>query len=331
MQHSLLCSQSVGIERIKEKEINMVNNQPKPKRLFESGKELLNLSWERTIDMFLSLNQAEELNGKIPKSRKNSFWKHARRELLTAYTLVLQGAELLIKGKIAEVSPLLLIDKLSERVSHKKTEYDFGEFCTIEESKLIEVCNCLTNFNIDSTFKDWFPEKIKKRNKIIHLEILEYKTPDEIEKLALDILKDILFINKVLFPDEYWLAIRENFLKNSIWSDLYDDPDVKTRVQLCKEYDILEKKFQPAEMKKFFDIDAKSRAYYCPNCIEDCGEHEINGMTFARMLTKGANATILRCPVCNQTIDVDRYPCANKGCKGSVHFYGQCLTCLDRN
>lgn len=98
----------------------MVSDIPTDEDFYESGKDLMGFAWETVCGLLLDLDDAEYF-GVDRKEVSDEYWETAKRRLATGLAITEQGVELLLKGKIAHISPFLLIS-ITRRGGHHRTE-----------------------------------------------------------------------------------------------------------------------------------------------------------------------------------------------------------------
>ena len=91
------------------KETNMIKNIPTADEFYLSGKELLNFSWNILITLLKDLNDATTFFDVNEDEVIQTYWDSARKHLSTSLSIMQQGVELILKGKITYISPYLLI------------------------------------------------------------------------------------------------------------------------------------------------------------------------------------------------------------------------------
>lgn len=89
----------------------MITNIPDAAEFKNNGIAFLNLAWESLLSMsqHVSAVTAELEEETERQEYEKEYWREARQELGVAVALIQQGAEFLIKGKICELSPFLLL------------------------------------------------------------------------------------------------------------------------------------------------------------------------------------------------------------------------------
>lgn len=303
----------------------MIQKAPKASKLLTSGKELLNLSWQLVTDI-LRTPEADYFE-QLTQKQRNMFWKNARRQILTAHTLLVQGIELVIKGRIASVSPLLLIERLSD--SSIQENVDFCDCKTIQESVLVSVHNKVSDKKISSNFANNFKDMLRLRNEIIHLETNKHTKIPEIKSLANDVLINIMYVSEELLYEK-WFKIREDFLEESV--QIFDDGVTTARLLLCREFKALKNFLTASEYGRFFHHNKAAKNYYCVKCYDVCDcKHEWDFEDYKFAVIDPKDQTKMYCPVCDSHFVYKKYKCMANFCKGALHADGTCLCCLEEN
>lgn len=302
----------------------MINNVPAHTDFYNSGKELLLLSWDSVAKLLLNYDEAIVHFG--VEAEESEYWLLADRKVKTALAIMQQGIEFILKGRICEVSPYLLIfDAPSKcKVSKTNENIDFSDFRTIDAQDLIKVCNTFCEEELDSAFITKFEELRLKRNTIMHSIGLNLQID------FIEVIKSLLYMHKVLFPEESWTVLRKNSLLVSPDTEL-GSVDYITN-EICREFSVIIELLSNAEVKKYFKIDKGRRPYYCPICYEEAN-HDIDfTYKLARLISRDINCNMLYCPVCDEDFKVLREPCTNNesdDCLGNVLCDDEsiCLTC----
>jgi len=86
---------------------------------------------------------------------------------------------------------------------------------------------------------------------------------------------------------------------------------------------------QPAQRKKFFNIDSRRRLYFCPACKYEGDKYEFLEPKYAVLEPNKPDSEMLFCFVCGDTHLVERYDCNQLNCPGNVLSveYDICCTC----
>ena len=288
---------------------------------FTSGKELLDFSWDVIAKLLIDIDQAEYY-GVDHEEISDSYWAAAKRQLTTALSITQQGIEFVLKGKIAEISPyLLLVDSPSKWPSpYDDNTISFSDFRTIDAQDLIRVIDTFSEEPMPVQFANQFHQLRDKRNRIMH------SVDKQLTVNVTEVVDSLLFMHKALFPNENWSSVRLSFIEASPDSELGAYEDSINRV--CWEISLVIDLLEPSKVKDYFGIDKKQRRYICPKCISQAYTGAGFEYKLCALQPKGPTSTKLYCPVCNLTHTVIREGCKKKDCPGNIlSEEGECLTC----
>ncbi|MDH4318297.1 MAG: hypothetical protein OEV64_07890 [Desulfobulbaceae bacterium] len=290
---------------------------------FTSGKELLDFSWGVVAKLLIDIDEAEYF-GIDPEEISDSYWAAAKRRLTTALSITQQGVEFVLKGRIAQISPYLLIaDPPSKWPSpYSGKNISFSDFRTIDAQDLIRVIDTFSEIPMSKKFADQFHQLRDKRNKIMH------SVDKQLTVNVTEVIDSILFMHKALFPNERWPSVRHSFLEEAPNTELGANEFSTNRV--CWEISLVINLLNPSKVKEYFGVDKKQRRYICPECISRANTD--GGFEFKLAVLKPNKPTSKRlyCPVCNRTHTVTRENCEIAACKGNVisEEWG-CLSCCN--
>lgn len=299
----------------------MVTDLPTANDFYVSGKELLNFSWDIVSKLLIDLDDAEYF-GLETEEVSDSYWDAAKRRLTTALSITQQGVEFILKGKIAAISPYLLIVDPPNKWPSPNSEIplSFSDFRTIDSQDLIRVIDTFSDSKMESSFVCQFHKLRKKRNEIMHSVVKQLTIS------ASEVVESLLYMHKALFPQENWAAVRIRFLDEAPDSELGADEYCINTV--CQEISLVIKLLKPAKVKEFFGIDKKQRKYICPTCYSGANRDIDFEYKLAVLKPKGPNSKQLYCPVCDAIHQVSRQKCKRNKCLGNVlDEDGMCLTC----
>ena len=301
----------------------MITNLPTSTDYYTSGKELFNFAWETTASLLVEIDESycgddEQLKSEISEA----YWAAAKRTLTTALTVMQQGVELIIKGRIAEVSPYLLIsDAPSQWPSPYSGPIDFERFRTIDAQDLIRVHDTFSETKFGAKFVEKFHDLRVQRNTVLH------SAAKSVSVTVAEVIDSVLYMHKSLFPDESWFKVRREFLRNAPSAQLGSDEFVTNRT--CWEASFALKLLGRSQVESYLRVDKKQHLYLCPECLSDSNmdggfEHKL-----AALQPKGPQTTSLYCPVCDKSHSVTRKDCVDPECLGNVVTSdgNQCLTC----
>ncbi|HEJ1054399.1 TPA: hypothetical protein SLP05_001939 [Pseudomonas putida] len=298
----------------------MVINIPEPGDFFQSGKELFNFAWDALSNLLTELDQADYY-GFDKNEVSEKYWAGAQRTLTTSLAIVQQGVEFVLKGKIAAISPYLLIsDSPSRWPSNEKGEpIDFSQFRTVDAQDLIKIHDTFSSAPLSSTFAAKFHSLRERRNTIMHS--VGKGTAIQVA----EVIEAVLYMHKSLFPAETWAWNRRDFLENSPDSELGGGEFAINRT--CWEFSIVKDILKKSDIFDYMGIDKKQRAYLCPECLTGANTDAGFEFKLANLRPKSPSATLLYCPVCNIEHKIKREDC-KAGCPGNVLSEDDtCLTC----
>lgn len=299
----------------------MIKNIPTAQSFYDAGKECLNLAWTMVYELVRWFKGADEWYG-VDIEREERFWHAARRELLTALTIAQQGVELTLKGKIADVSPFLLITNFTERA--KLDGVDYGAFYTINESDIIKACSCISSIPLDEEVRNKFNEFRLLRNEVMHTDSIKFKDAPDIKNLAKKIVGYILFMSEKLYSAR-WIKLREYFIENSTYEILSEEPN--SRLMLCNEVNRMIDFLNSDVVRDYFQVNKKNKSFYCPECYSKCGNENDQFENIRLAYLK--SGTKLYCPVCDKTFDIHFGDCCC--CDDNRVYEHMCINCLDED
>lgn len=304
----------------------MITNIPNTTDFIKAGKAHLDFAWEIAISFLKLIDEASQWDAKFEdEATEEEFWEATNTKLNSALAMVQQAVELILKGRILDVSPFLIIDG---NIADYKTSPDFNsnffDFRTIEAQELIKTHNlvCSENSKLDANFIIIFNSLRNFRNSVLHTANATVKTS------ALEVISKVLEINNFLFPNERWVDTRKHFLENSPETFLHGSDHIHSI--LSWEFYIVYSNLTPSEIKKYFKVDKKSsRNYFCPLCYSESQDAGYSEGNYAILKPNSPTSTNLYCFVCNENHLVKRINCNDSGCKGNVisEEYLICCTC----
>lgn len=302
----------------------MIINIPTHDDFYKTGRELLDLSWDMVTKLLVNLDDAKYY-GVDAGEVSEEYWNLAHRQLTTALAITQQGIEFLIKGRICEISPYLLISDSPTKwpSPYDGNAIDFSKFRTIDAQDLIRVHDTFSPVSFDAEFICKFNELRGSRNIIMH------SISETLDVQVAEVIDDLLFMYGSLFPNESWANIRKKALESSPNTELGSVDYISNEV--CREIFIIMNLLSPAKVKQYFKIDKKMRPYLCPNCYYEAN-HDAGDFDYklARLTSKEEGCRKIYCPVCDREHDVLRESCSDEDeCPGNVisETYRICLTC----
>ena len=296
---------------------------PSSEDFISAGKAQFDFSWDIVVSFIKLFDEAGDYNVDVQDGEQD-FWESAKQRVQTAIAIAQQGVELILKGKIVEISPYLLIsgspsdwpkNNIARGVS-------FSEFRTIDAQDLVKVYNLFSEHQLNQDFVDKFNVLRKLRNQVMH-------TVDNTLRIsAIEVIVKILEMHEALFPDGNWIRTRHDFLMESPVSKLFTTEG--TESVIVWEFYLIFSLLKPAQVQHFFGIDKKQRKYFCPECRYQCIEYNQVEPKYAVLRPNSATSTDLYCFVCETNHPLIRQSCIDTTCPGNVisdDEYYICCTC----
>lgn len=308
----------------------MIKSVPQSSDFVGHGIDYLNLAWSSVINLHVDAQMAEEyrsLHEEDEEVGRGRFWTAAERELGTALSLVGQGAEFLLKGRICDISPWLLITKNPTDWPRKSEREDvsFSQFRTIDAQDLIKVHDTFAAERLPDGFHVAFDSLRKQRNALMHT------VDTSIRLTAADILEKTLLITEYLLGGHTWINHRRSYVerdRNSTYP--YENGFEFYDYQIAREISTALDLLTPKLIRRFFGFDKRQRSYICPYCSNLEHAEDLECRT-AQLRPNSPTSKSVFCFVCERTSEVIRANCIDPDCKGNVRDEGhdQCLTCRE--
>jgi hypothetical protein len=296
----------------------MIIDVPTSNDFQQAGIGFLNHAWDAAIELVRLSLTFQDLDSWGDEAR--DFWLSAQRPLATALALTQQGIELLLKARIAEVSPFLLLDS-SWCKGHDQTDTPFSDFRTIDSQDLIRAHDTVQAKRLPDDFKNRINQLRKVRNAVFH-------TIDKrLQVTAKEVTFAILDAVHNLVAEMQWVSIRREAIQNSPLTAMADDYHHGI---LAQEFALIIDTFPPADVFRFVGLNKKQRRYLCYDCHRSCLDFDLPlKCSFAILRPNTPASTKLFCFVCGTETEVLRSPCSTGDCKGNViHAEDDvCLTC----
>jgi hypothetical protein len=299
----------------------VIHDIPSPQDFFDSGVELFDFAWDTVATLITNFSEAIE-QGVDEADVTEEYWASSKRRLTTALAMTQQGVEFVLKGKIAQVSPYLL---LAEPPSRWPSPYDgrpltFAEFKTVDAQDLVRLHDIVQNPQLAPDFVDRFNALRLKRNTISH------SIDKKLQVHTTEVIEAILFMYKALFPDANWAKTRTTFIKN--YPDATLSGGEYSINYACREMETVFELLPPASVEAFFGVPKKQRRYFCPVCVYEASHDVDFNYKLAVLRPKGPAAGLLYCPICDSGHNVIRKDCDETGCPGNVLAEDDDETCL---
>lgn len=300
----------------------MIKDIPTAADFFETGIELFDFAWDIVAVLWTNLSEAKNW-GVETEEISEEYWTAAKRRLSTSLAMTQQGVEFILKGKIAEISPYLLLAESPAKwpSPYDKAGLNFSQFKTVDAQDLVKLHDTVSVNALPKKFIDQFTSLRIKRN------IISHSIDKKLQIHTSEVIETILTLHKALFPAENWAKTRATFINNSP-DAILDDREYSVN-NACRELEVVINILSPSAVKNFFNIDKKQRRYFCPKCLNDANTDADFEYKLAVLHPKGANSKNLYCPVCDDIHAVVREKCSDNECLGNVidDEDGRCLTC----
>lgn len=301
----------------------MIVDAPTPAEFNAAGLNQLTLAWQIAIGAVMEYDNALALGAEGDAESTAEYWRRTQPALANAYSLVQQGMELALKGRIASVSPFLLIGDPRDWPGRAASEdVSFGDLRTLDAADLVKVHNGVRADRLDGTFRAFWDEVRRERNKIMHS-----VAPRTFDPATL--VRTILTAAEALYADLRWPQRLLDMEEDGRLAAFGYIDDVQNSVM--RQVDDAIRHLQTAEAKRFFGFDKGRRSYVCPRCYlaanrdwQECWPH------LAQFRSRRAGDTALHCCLCDETTNVSRQPCLRTECQGDVIVEDLCLTCTRR-
>lgn len=301
----------------------MIVDAPSPAEFHAAGLNQLYLAWQIAMGAVLDHDQALAFGAESDIETTAEYWRRTQPALANAYSLIQQGMELALKGRIAEVSPFLLIGDPSAWPNRVTTEdVSFGDLRTLDAADLVKVHNSVRAERLDGPFRIFWDEVRRERNKIMHS-----VTPRTFDPATL--VRTILIAARALYAETRWSQRLLDMEEDGRLAAFGYNDDVQNNVMRQLEDAIAH--LAPAEAKLFFGFDNRRRAYVCPRCYFVANrDWQEQWPHLAQLQTRRSGETSLHCCLCAETITVERKPCVRSECEGDVIADDLCLSCTGR-
>jgi hypothetical protein len=301
----------------------MIKEIPTAPEFQAAGLNQLHLAWQIAMQ---SIQDREAVDGLVDEADRASasteYWAKSQPALANAFGLIQQAMEMALKGRIASISPFLLIarDPKHWPKGVETGSVSFSEFRTLDAADLFTVHNAFLQVPLDERFRTFWDSVRRDRNKIMHSVL-----PKSFDPATL--VRTILNAAQALFADVRWpqrLLDMESEGKYAAYG-LGDG----THTGVMRQIEIAVRHLTPAENSQFFGYDVNRRSYVCPSCHDraDRDWHD-SWPALAQFPSKSAGERALHCIVCDETVEVERIACTNSDCQGNVIKDGMCLTCV---
>ncbi|HEY9031948.1 MAG TPA: hypothetical protein VIM93_11350 [Kangiella sp.] len=316
----------------------MIVEIPTSKDFEESAGDLLQSAFDQVSELLIEFNEMggfayESHDEEFDESDYKRYWQAAKQTIITSYAMVQQGVEFYIKGRIASVSPYLLLSGNPSSWPKKCDQNDvpFSSFRTVDAQDLIRLHDTVYNEKFSNEFRQWYEEMRTSRNKIMHTVDKRLHVQPE------DLLEAILYAHQYFCGQGSWLDSRFSYLDGTPAHSIryireHDGHKPYVMLQVLTELGIIVGKLTPAKIKGFFGFDKKKHSYNCPSCYEvlsnldyfEPGYHDESFKPYQKN-----SEEIFVCCVCKRTGILSGESCFEDDCDSSLvdDEKGMCLVC----
>jgi hypothetical protein len=297
----------------------MIIEVPQASDFEEAGLSMLNLGWDAVAALYRDLENAAVEEWDDDGTVTEEYWEAAKHPTAVALALVQQGIELLLKAKIAQVSPFLLLAGSPRDWPSRcdKSDTPFADFRSIESHELLRAHDAVAGRRLGEGFKQEFEKLRRLRNVVLH------GIDKRLRPSGGDVFRTVLEAAEELLEPCAWMRRRRQYLDSSPVAVAYGgDIDI----MLVSEAVTLLGLLKPAEAKRYLGFDKRARAYICPRCARECSDAGLLPRT-AQLRPNAPDAKTVYCFVCETGLTVERIRCKEAGCKGDVLEEDVCLTC----
>jgi hypothetical protein len=203
--------------------------------------------------------------------------------------------EFLLKGRVAQVSPYLLItqDPKDWPKPDNRGEIDFSLFRVVDAIHLPRICEAISGQKLPAQLKNEYDRLRRLRNRALHsVGKLDFK-PAELFAI-------VLRFYKFLFPTSSWFADRSKYLENSQQAVL--DSPIWVQAQLAQEALRLIDSLDKTECLELLEFDKSRRRYLCPFCNSESGHFFGPPVYLTQFSIRGKKQTKLKCLLCDEPI-----------------------------
>ncbi|RTL35624.1 MAG: hypothetical protein EKK48_28445 [Candidatus Melainabacteria bacterium] len=309
----------------------MIIDLPTSDEFVATGKAFLNLAWEEIIRLSTELDRYKEYDNYNDEEEQlrleEKYWKNSQHNLLISIALAQQGTEFMLKGKIAAISPYLLIsDEPGKWISGCDTEdKSFADFKTVDAQDLIRLHDTICSPRLPDSFKTTFKRLRRLRNTTMHS--LDKRATVSVKDVAITIMQ----ISEVFTGPQSWHCTRKMYFEER--DNLFGAYDINPGALFAQEtLHVVDKLgLTPAELKKHYGFDPRLRRYFCPECYDSNYYYKAD---LAQLSPNTPDSKALRCLSCQTTFKVLRRKCkSRKQCPGNVladsTYDHRCLTCFE--
>jgi len=243
---------------------------PTSEEFIANGEGHLNAAWGQVVDLLLALKEIRLAvpEGELNEADEEKYWASGGQTVAMSVASVQHGVEAVLKGRIAAISPYVLLAGPPSNWPRACDRQDssFAEFRTVDAQDLLKLHNTVSVQRLSENFQQWFEKLRKDRNKAIH------SVSNKLRLTAKDSLHNILEAHEYLFGAKQWLSARAKYLDlipdNSIRYFRNEGTKPYISYALAREFTVVAEELGDQSASRFFGYMPKLDAYCCPKCID---------------------------------------------------------------
>jgi hypothetical protein len=293
----------------------MIINTPSPDEYRTYGISYLNLAWDSALTDLSQIEEFVEEDDDIFLEHSSDF----HRKIGLAITLCHQAIEFFLKGRIAEVSPYLLVANSGKDWPSVKpdADLDFSDLLTVNSQDLPRIYNAVRSDSLTEEFVQRYNKLRKMRNSLMH------SINRNTNVRPKDVLLFILQVSTDILGSHSWIDTRRSYLNDNLYSA---SKTGETKTDLAWEIARVMEIFSKGEVRRLLLDVGDRRQYQCPLCFYSDAEIENR---FAVLEPNTPASKSIHCLVCEESTTILRRDCDHDDCLGNVIFEEDelCLTC----
>lgn len=232
----------------------------------QAGQDALHLAWDVVDALYQHLEWPTDEESDEIVDVTDAFWDAARAQLGNALGLIHQGLELALRGRIAAISPFLLLSGTPNGWPAGAATQDtpFSRFRTVDARELPKLHDVVAPEPLDRDLVRLFGDVRDRRNRIMHLGPLrEQLSPS-------DVLGEILQALRLGFPEVALTASRRNYLLRTTVFLAFGAEYLQEA--LATDLNRAIRVLSPSQLNSFFGMPEGAVLAYCPQCSHFCEE-----------------------------------------------------------
>ena len=244
------------------------------------------------------------------------FWNRSQPTLGNALSLLQQSIELGIKGRIAAVSPYLLISRDTRDYPNAGSQdIPFSEFRSIDSSDLVKVHNMVCSHHLTESFNTFWKLLLRQRNMLIHSVV-----PARMALRPQWIMENVLYANSQIHPGVKWFGRRREYLEQCEQEVAHALGPEFIYNRVLREFDLAFQYLSPRVQREYFGVAARGRQYMCIHCWWSCERdyREWSDGHHAQLHPRSPSSRKLLCAACGQITPVIRKACVQVDCNSNV-------------